>query len=595
VEIVVEPGVYFYTSGDNNRNIIRRPGARINRFTRIQIDGTSRFKHGIGSCAERVPAEKEFTEQVGAGEVHIPHALDFITDSATTFKLSGVWPNVVFTPASEGFTIGASSVSFTPTADGFWGAVFPVLSGDTVIASCRDGGKYNGIVIETVNGWVLVRYDSEKKSLAVARRNNGVFSETNHIWGDGVIQPYSFDKAITGVYVIGEMSVGIIVNGAIVLRINTASAILSAGWVNGYSQNKTCTISDPVMMRGKKSHGLPLINVVCIGDSTGDRNVTTYSQFDYAAKYYAGMGGGQVARLTNLAASGENSSQQLARLLNTDIRGYTFCLIQIGVNNIQQQKGVAAFLADIDAMIDYCRSHGVEPVVGIPAMFYTRDDITTAGVLTDHIGQPSNKADSGTLYRLGLMRLCATKNVMQSSSGDALGIVTPRLLEMSGADPIMMDNIHQTAFGSMLMGLAWARAMAAYFVKNGSETKRKDLLAGARSASAASLPSRYFSAGGGGITPQTPIYTASDDGKQITLSYYLSRGDADWTNDVIVGKLPARLRPVIDQRFLTQGTNDHIIPVGGLVSVVITRDGNVRLLGATNDCYFMPFNITYAI
>ncbi|GLW38702.1 hypothetical protein Pcaca04_26380 [Pectobacterium carotovorum subsp. carotovorum] len=596
VEIIVEPGVYFYTPADNNRNIIRRPGAKINRFTKIQVDGASRFKHGIGSCAERLPAEKEWADVITAGEAHVPQALNFVTDSAATFKLTGAWPNVVFSPTSDNFTIAADYLTFVPPANSFWGVIFPVVTGDTLLASCRDGGTYSCAFVETVSGWVMVRYVSGTRNLAVGRNVNGVFSETDHRWNDGVIAPYRMDKAALGLHVIGPTSVGIVVNGVIILRIETDSAIISAGWANGYNNDgKTCTISDPVLMRGKKAHGLPLVDIVCIGDSTGDRNVTLYSPFDYAKKYYAGMGGGQVARFTNLAASGENSTQQAERLLSTDITGYTFCLIQVGINNIQQQNGVSGFLNDITSMIDYCRTNHVEPIIGIPAMFYTRADIATMNVATDSKGQPSANAERGTLYRLGLMRLCASKNVMLSSSGDAYGVVSPSLLSVINADQIMMDNIHQTAFGSMLMGMAWARSMAAYFVKDGRETKRKDSQAGGRSASAVKLPQRYFSAGGAGDNPQTPVYTVSDDGKLVTLSYYLSRGAAEWANDVIVGKLPARLRPVTDQRFLTQGANSTVIPVGNLVSVIITRDGNIRLLGATNDAYFMPFNITYPI
>ncbi|KHN91505.1 hypothetical protein BSK71_07635 [Pectobacterium actinidiae] len=595
VEIVVDPGVYFYTPNDNNRNIIRRPGGKINRFTKIQVDGESRFVHGIGPHAERHPAEKELADSVNSGESHIPQALNFINDSATTFKLNGVWPKVALLPTTDEFSIAENSTIFPSPDATFWGSMFPAVVGDTVLASCRDGGKYSCVFIETVNGWVLVRYTRETRSVTVSRSNNGVFSETNHIWDDGIVPSYYFDNAIIGGHIIGETSVGIIVNGTVILRVDTDSAILSVGWANGYGQNNLCTISDPIMMRGKKLHGLPLINIICIGDSTGDRNVTIYSQFDYAMKYYAGLGGGQVAKLTNLASSGDTSSQQAQRLLATDISGYTFCLIQVGINNIQQQKGVSSFLADIESMIDYCRRFKVEPIVGIPAMFYTRNDIRTAGISTDHLGQPSAKSELGSLYRLGLIRLCANKNVMLSSSGDSNGVVSPRLLGLEGVDPMMMDNIHQTAFGSMLMGMAWARTMASYFIKNGRETKRKDSLIGPRSASVARLSARYFSAGGGGDVPQTPLYSISDDGKLITLSYYLSRGTADWSGDVIVGKLPARLRPMTDQRFLTQGTNSGIIPVGGLVSVVITRNGDIRLLGATNDCYFVPFNITYSI
>ncbi|MFJ5428587.1 SGNH/GDSL hydrolase family protein [Pectobacterium actinidiae] len=598
VEIVADPGVSFYTPTDNINNIVRKKGVRANRYVPINVGGDSAFEHGIGSQMRLKPAEKFTVDSTITGESHVPEALTFTSHSATTFELNGLWPNAAFKATTDGFTIAASSVKWNSVASSFRGVVFPAVVGDTLLASCRDGGTYSCAFVETVSGWCQVRYVSNSGMLVVSEFNGQATTDVNYSWPDGKLPPYNLDKAVMGVCVIGANSFGVVVNGVIVLRVDTLTAIVSAGWSNGFDNTTECTLSDPIRLRGKVQHGLPLIKVVCLGDSTGDSDVSMQSQFEYASQFYAGIGGGQVASITNLSVRGHTITQQRDLLLATNISGFTFCLVQIGINDIQAQTALATFNTALNDIVAYCKTNRVTPILGIPAMFYSRADIATMGVETAHIGQNSGNSHRGTLYRLAVMKAAAANNVpINTMSAESLGVVTPRLLAIASADKTVIDNIHPTAFASMTMGLSWARAMAAWFVSDGRESQRKKALDGYSSfrKSAARVPARYFTAGGGGSIPQTPFYTVSDDGKQVTLSYYLSRGDADWAGDVVVGTLPERLRPLVVQRFLSQGRLSTVLPVGDVVNIEITLDGNVRFIGATNDAVFMPISVTYAI
>nr|OYN49477.1 hypothetical protein B7L51_19615 [Pectobacterium carotovorum] len=471
-------------------------------------------------------------------------------------------------------------------------------------ASCRAGGNFPSLAVEIDGGWIIARQNSEKSAIAVNERWSTTYqTETTYPVRNLDIAPYNFGNASLGVVIFDSQSFGVVVNGVVVCRHNTIRPIVSAGWSSGYkntaSNGGVAVIQYPTRIRGKRQFGIPPVKIVSVGDSTGDRDVTIESQFEFAAQYVAGMGGCQVTDLLNLAKRGETAAQQSARLLATDISGYDLCLIQIGINDIQTQSGYVQFASTVMGMVDYCKSHSVIPIVGIPAMFYTRADIATTGITTTHIGQNSGNSQNGTLYRIKLLQDLGSAGVMVNiMSHDAYGLVTPRLLAPNRAlvDPIMMDNIHQTIFGSMLMGMSWARAIAAYFTKSGRDGLLKSSSVGAGSTGYLRLPARYFSAGG---TLSTPYYTVGGDGKSITISYYLSRDSNTWVADQTLGVLPERLRPVTDQAFATQPCGTGLVPIAGAIAMLhILKDGTVKVMGApsaTVPTVFLPFSITYAI
>ncbi|MFW5408252.1 hypothetical protein B7L51_006460 [Pectobacterium brasiliense] len=608
VEYVADPGVSIYTASDNINNVIRKPGAKSNRDFKIEVGGTSRFTHRLGSKMFGYPSSKGLIDQGDTGDLYIPEKLTFTSDFNPQYFSLSAWPAGSLTYATDPATLGitatdttTNAITFTVPATSFIGAMFAAVPGDFLQASVRDGGNFPSVAVEIDGGWIIARQNVEKTAIAVNERWSTTYQvETNYPVKNLDIAPYNFGNASTGIVIFDSQSFGIVVNGVVICRHNTVRPIVSVGWACGYQNSSSsggvCTIQYPTRIRGKKQFGIPPINLVSVGDSTGDRDVTIQSQFEFAAQYLAGIGGSQVTDLLNLSVRGETAAQQSARLLATDITGYDFCLIQVGINDIQAQSGYAAFATTIMGMIDYCKSHSVIPVVGIPAMFYTRADITTTGITTDHIGQNSGNSHRGTLYRLNLMQTLGAAGVqMNLMSHDAYGLVTPRLLApgRSLVDPVMMDNIHQTVFGSMLMGMSWARAIAAWFTKSGRDGLRKRETVNAGKTGYIHLPARYFTAGGASATP---YYTVNQDGKSVTLSYYLSRDNNTWAADQTLGALPERLRPVTDQAFATQPCGAGLVPISGAIAMVhILKDGTVKVMGASSATVFLPFSITYAI
>lgn len=611
VEYVADPGVSVYTASDNINNVIRKPGAKSNRDLPITVGGTAKFTHRLGSEMFKYPSDRGLVDAGNVGDIYIPEKLAFTSDFNPQYCSLSAWPagSMSYSPTASdyGITVNdtdTNAVSFTVPVSSFIGVMFSAVPGDFLQASCRSGGNFPAVAVEIDGGWIIARQSSDKTVIAINERWSTTYqTETNYPVKNLDIAPYNFGNASLGVIIFDSQSFGVVVNGVVVCRHNTVRPIVSAGWAIGYqnssSNSGTGVIQYPTRIRGKKQFGIPPVKLVAVGDSTGDSDVTIQSQFEFAAQYLAGMGGAQVTDLLNLSVRGETAAQQSERLLATTITGYDFCMIQVGINDIQTQSGYAAFASTVLGMVNYCKTNNVIPIVGLPAMFYTRADITTTGITTDHIGQASGNSQNGTLYRLKLMQdLGAAGVLFNIMSHDAYGLVTPRLLAAGRelVDPVMMDNIHQTVFGSMLMGMSWARAIAAYFTKSGRDGLLKSTAIGAGKTGYLHLPARYFTAGGASATP---YYTVSQDGKSVTLSYYLSRDSNTWVADQTLGVLPERLRPVTDQAFATQPCAAGLVPISGAIAMVhILKDGTVKVMGApsaTVATVFLPFSITYAI
>ncbi|GBO47328.1 SGNH/GDSL hydrolase family protein [Pectobacterium versatile] len=606
VEYIADPGVSIYTPSDNINNIVRKPGAKSNRDLPIVVGGTSKFTHGVASQMFKSPADRDLIDVGNIGDLYIPEKLTFTGYTPQYFSLSGAWPagaaSLSQVAAEHGISVANdTAITFPVPASSFVGVLFSAVPGDFLQASCRDGGIFPAIAVEIDGGWIIARQNNEKNVIAVNERWSTTYQqETNYPVKNVDIAPYHFGNSALGIVVFDSQNFGIVVNGVVVCRHSTVRPILSVGWANGFSSsNATATIQYPTRIRGKRQFGIPPLKLVSVGDSTGDRDVTIQSQFEFAAQYLAGVGGSQVTDLLNLAVRGETAAQQRARLLATDITGFDFCLIQIGINDIQLQSGYTSFANTVLEMANYCKSHNVIPIVGVPAMFYTRDDIATAGVTTDHIGQASGNSQRGTLYRLALMQTLGSAGIMMNlMSHDAYGLVTPRLLSPARnfVDQVMMDNIHQTVFGSMLMGMSWARSISAYFTKSNRDGLRKSTTVNAGKTGYFRLPPRFFTAGG---VTSTPYYTIHDDGKAITLSYYISRDNNNWSSEQTLGVLPERLRPVTDQSFTVQPMNASQVPISGAIATVkVLKEGDIRVVGAASASVatvFLPINITYAI
>ncbi|EPL7036143.1 hypothetical protein JX819_000960 [Citrobacter farmeri] len=588
-----DPSIYIHHSSDNVLNLMKRPGWTSTSQIKNVIDGPTKYDQFVSNQMFRKPSEKK-PDASFSGELHLPEILAFASSHTPQYFKATGWPTLSLAYTTSGFTIADSTtISFTAPSGQFWGAMFSVVPGDHLEASCRDGGQ-TAVVVETANGVVVARQNTSgtKNQISVNSVEAGVSTEKNFRNIGIIADPYWLSKSVLGVGIIDEKTFVVTCNGIVVAKVDTESEIISAGWGNGYA-SVAATISHPTRIRARKDYGVSPVSLVCVGDSTGDNAVTIESQFEFARDYIAGLAGCQVINFNNLSVRGETANQQKTRLLATDITGYSHCLIQVGINDIQGQTNMAGWLTQYVDMINYCKANNVTPIIGIPAMFYAQDDITDTGIVTSHIGQNTSNSDKGVLYRLNLARTASSNSVQVNYMGQsAMGQVIPQLLTMA-SDPVVMDNIHPSIFGSMQMGMSWARAVIADMTRANKKGTWLKSGSGAGGIGVCALPKRYLIANAGSTA--VPRYTVDADGSLCTLSYYI-RQDATWGNDAVVGTLPERLRPMTDQSFVVQPRDSSTVPVAGAIAtVIISRSGDIRVIGMPSAAWFLPIGVTYRI
>jgi hypothetical protein len=470
------------------------------------------------------------------GQLQMPVKLSCL--DATNWSIA--WPAGV--PATIAPTsVNALTVSWpTPPAAGFYATMFHVVPGDFIAAGLADTATYlPAICVFTDSGWIIVYQNKvgDFSTLTKGEKIGGAAAvETTSVNAVVAQNTYRFVRSMLGVVIYDQHSFGLVVNGTVIRRFRCTGNIQRAGWGGGFGSGGGFIVQSPVLFKGKKSFGIKPLKVLCLGDSTGDETVTGQSQFDFMRQYISGVGGCQIETLTNLAHSGDKISDQMAALGNIVATDYDYCLFQIGINDIQTNTALATYLGQMLTCINYCRNTlGCEPIVGLPAMFYSQPDAQAYG---QDGGATTHSAD-GTSLRLELLRFLADNRVYANlASFENMGAVVAPLLQMKTSpwgDQIVYDNIHPTKWGTALLGLGWARVITAH----ATSATEEDLPAG--TVEAIPLPASYFDGAGGLGLSSTPQYTV--DGRTLEIAWYLSKTAVAIADGTVVGTLPPRLRP----------------------------------------------------
>lgn len=570
-----DEGVSLYIQGAGAVQA-NKPGIKSTRALKVYRE-TGRYGHPMGPHMFEKPSEKSHFMSANAGEIHKPVLLDMATDTYNV-KLSA-WPNGALARYSPTST-AIDSVQH-PIASGVFAATMVnVVPGDQIAAQLYSASSYlPGVMVQTDTGWVVAWAPSGNASISTMELIGGV--GVNKSTPQPVLTnlSYNLGNAIVGVHVYDDQSFGLMVNGILIKRYETDGKIVAAGWAVGFSA-AACFISNAVMFKNKRTAGLKPLKIVCVGDSTSDRATTLKSQYEFAAQYLTGMGGCQVETLTNLAVSGNTSAQQLTALTSTNVTGYDYGLIQIGINDIQTSAGAAVLANNVESMIAHLRSSNVIPIVGLPTMWYSQADAQAFS--QDGAATNNANATAGAQYRLILLRKLATLGVyVNTMVVEDQGAVVASLLAYANGDPVLFDNIHPTIYGTMLMGYSWAKAIAAHM--GNSKSGREN---------ASTLMDRAWFVGAAGTTA-TPRYTVRE-GVLQTL-WYLSRNSESWADGTTIGTLPPRLRPGFEIVFPVVCVDASTIPVVGAAYVKIGSNGVMKVYGIAAAAIFISFNASWRI
>jgi lysophospholipase L1-like esterase len=451
IEIVADEGVYLriiYSGGITNSPFANN-NLKYNREL-LKIMHNYGFKaYGYKDVNPR-PSENLNTLTQGQGVYSVPRVL-----GGTDFKVIDFGDtNTVVTPivsTSESIAFDADAVVIGATKFACIGEeVFGLLSSPT-------GGEFL-VGVLTTNGYSYYSQNSGTQAVTLIENDTGHSPIANGV-------PYSFldqqrdnfNNALLSVKVLSSHSYQVLVNGLVVGSHTTHSSIISVAF-GATNINDTVTLSQMSSVYGNSKGGSKPLRIISCGDSISDNNVQ-YSPYRVMNSVLQSAGI-QLSHLNNIATSGETSSQQLAKLITIG-SGYDYCLIQVGVNDIQGGVAFATFTQNIIDMVTYAKSMGMTAIVGIPTSFYSLAEANANGQTG---GQNTSNNASGHTYRALLIRAVASAGgYVNLQSQKNYGAITAKWLSLNEVglhtDSILTDNIHPTPYGAKQLGLGWAESI----------------------------------------------------------------------------------------------------------------------------------------
>lgn len=575
VVLALDEGVSVYSDGTANGPFWRK-GVKVNRELKSRVGGAS---YDLYSSPEQYirPSEQMSRMTASDGTISTPKLIDFSSPDVKCYQLSA-WPAGSLTPISPiSATVADLDLGAVPSSS-FKMAAVPVVPGDFIQAHVVATTVRPCFFIQTVTGWVVCQ-QVPTAPYDIQVQFSGGASNTFTIKDDMFKQlAYRLPRAAIGILIYGSNSFGICVNGVVIKRIATPDGIIRAGWGAGYDTGNL-TINRPSAIYRKKTIGIKPLKLVVVGDSTSAETLPP-TQSQYMAQYLSGSCGAQVWDLKNLAVGGQTSAQQLAILQATDISGYDYCLIQVGVNDVQGAVPPLTYLANVLAMVDYCNAGSVTPIVGLPTQWYAQTDAQLYG----QDGQATGNSFLAPSYRDVLMHGLAVRGgvLMNNSVLEDTGAVLAQLLSKSSLDPVVQDNIHPSAYGQMAMGMSYAKAIIGHLTGADSENI------------GVKMPVDWFvgSVGAGGNTP-----TMFFDGTKISANGYLIVNGVTVTNGMTVANIPKRLRPLKTLVSMCTATtaDSNVLMTNPVGQLVFHEDGSVRAYNIPATTYFLAVNASWNI
>ena len=449
VRIVADDGVslhIIYSGGSENSPLVNT-NLTSNRQIKIHYVNFG-FTSFIGENVQKQLGDILPTVNNGDGIVSYPLSLSGVSDFKI-IKLAN--PGTVIAPVSS----AADSILYTGGGNETV-AISPVSAGDEInaLVSSPSSGVFLAGVI-TALGYAYLAQDSGTQAVKFV---DGTLGQAAVVQG----VPYAlldqqrdnFNNALLTVKVTSARTFSVLVNGLSVFSYKARSNILSACF-GTENVNDTVSVSQMSKITGNTSTGAKALKILVCGDSISDTRVQ-YSHVKYL-QMMLGSAGISVAEINNLAVSGETAAQQYARL-QTVGAGYDLCLIQVGVNDVQAQTPFANFVNTIKGMVSYAKSIGAQPIVGIPTAFYSKAEANANG---QSGGQDTQHNDSLHTYRALLIRAVADAGgLLNEETIKAYGAMTAKWLSLapySVSDRIVVDNIHPSPYGSMMLAQGWAR------------------------------------------------------------------------------------------------------------------------------------------
>lgn len=387
-----------------------------------------------------------------------------------------------FTPTS----ISVSGVQFNPPADGKFHVAFRdtkpgeevtmqftgLQNGNVLIcAMVRTTTGYHGIYVATATDSIPDYFDKYAGETAVtgAISYPGVSTHASYagylsLWTIRVNSLNNFSILFNGMEVLGNKTI--------------TGEIIEVGfgtfWVSG---TPMITLQDWVVTKNTKQGGKTPIRLAIFGDSRSAKEMPD-TWPNWLRAYLDGWNGMRVHEITNYAVSGDSIAAQAALCTGANIANADSVIIDLGTNDIQAGTSETTYATTLEGMITTCQTYGKEVIIGVPDLFYGRDQ-AGAGVGQDTVGYYLGRGIRAKCIRTAADKGCKVVNKME-----ALGPIVSNYINASiegsyaslDLDPIVFDSIHETAFGHQLIAAAYARAIAGVVTTRSKINKEPTLL-----------------------------------------------------------------------------------------------------------------------
>lgn len=407
-------------------------------------------------------------------------------------------------------------------------AIFQEATSATPIAMVRTATSYYGIAANTSD---VAQPQSFAKSLS------GGISYTSLTYdGQGTHASYSSFKSLWTVRINDVRQFSILLNGMVIHTVNTDDEILEAGFGGQGTPSGQITIQDWTYTSKRQQAGAKSEDWAIFGDSlTADSFPGSWpSQLISILDAFCGL---RVKHVRNYAVPGDSSAQQ--RLLCTpgNIASYSRVLILIGPNDIQNGVDADTYGANLGAMIDTVQAAGKQLAVGLPTMFYGRDQAGGGR------GQATQRYDQGKAIRAKCLRVCADKHVLVANTLEHLGPIlgdwiNPELGSVAalGRDPMVIDSIHHGGFGKSLLAKAFAAVIIGDLMRVPTLATKPNL-----------LPAANVSGGWTFGSGEPGEWVRSSEG--LGFLFGLMNRGASIANGTVVYTLPENLRARRTRRY----------------------------------------------
>lgn len=451
IEVVADEGVYLriiYSGGITNSPFANN-NLKYNREL-LKIQQNFGFKNYGGSKVGIRPSETLPALTQTQGVYSEPRALSGFNFVAVNLAD----PDGTLTPVSQ----TSDSISFDSTGI-VAAAIKATKIGEEVFAliSNPKSGKFLAGV-KTLNGHAFYSQDSGTQAVTLTDNTSGLSDIALGVSYTLMKQQRDlFNNSLMSVRVISLRKFSVLCNGMVIGTYNTRSNIVGVMFGADKVAGNT-SISQFSAVKTNSTGGSKPLRIIALGDSISDNDVQ-YSPYRFMSSILQTQGQ-QLAELNNLSVAGETAGQQLTRLQATGA-GYDYCLAQVGVNDIQGATSYASFVQTIKDICSHAIANGAIPIIGIPTPYYSLAEANAQGQAG---GQNTANNFTGHTYRALLIRAVgAAGGLVNLQSIKNYGAMTASWLDATiegvQVDSIVVDNIHPTPYGAMMIGLGWAESI----------------------------------------------------------------------------------------------------------------------------------------